>query len=137
MAYGHPANRPIDLFGQGRDSWAEIRREVYGIDARQHGWSTRDELGAIAGWLQLEHDSRLLDIGCGEGGPAQFLSWVSGAEVVGVDGDPEFIELGTARIAATRNASQVRLITADATERLPFESEAFDAVNCVDVIPHL
>ena len=133
----HSASRPVDLHGDSADMWAQIRVEVYGIDARQHGWSTRVELDAAAVWLDLSADSVLLDVGCGEGGPARVLAEVSATRVVGVDVDPRLIRLGVDRSAPDGTEDRVHLVAADASKPLCFRSGSFDAINCVDVVPHL
>lgn len=131
------ATRPVDLHGEGANLWARIRLEVYGVDQRQHGWSTRAELAAVGRWLDLHADSMLLEVGCGEGGPAQVLAATSGARVVGVDLDLSLIQLGAKCSASGRANDRVQLVAADASKPLCFRSGSFDAINCTDVLPHL
>ena len=63
----------------------QIRQLTYGADLGQSGWVTADELERFAEWLELRAESRLLDVGCGSGGPALRLAELTGAEVVGID----------------------------------------------------
>ncbi|MGW7356204.1 class I SAM-dependent methyltransferase [Streptomyces sp. NPDC054802] len=135
MAHGNAALRPVDLHGNGVDLWARIRREVYGVEARQHGWASRDELCSVVGWLRLGPGSRLLDVGCGEGGPARFVSARSGATAVGVDHDWQLLRMGSGQVVSA--GLPVWLVQADAGAGLPFGPGVFDAVNCTDVLPHL
>ena len=74
--------------------------------------------------LSLQEDSRILEIGSGAGGLAQFFD---DREVVGVD-EKEFA-LG----AVSTNLTVVR---ASAT-RLPFANALFDYVVCVDTLEHV
>jgi ubiquinone/menaquinone biosynthesis C-methylase UbiE len=114
-----------------------VRRETYGDDLGQSGWVTVDELNRFSEWLDLHAGSRLLDVGCGSGGPALHLSQTTGASVLGVDVLEEGIAAATA-LARTRGlhdrASFVRI---DAGERLPFADESFDAVLSIDAMCHL
>ena len=134
----HSASRPVDLHGDSADMWAQIRVEVYGIDARQHGWSTRVELDAAAVWLDLTPTP------C-------FSMWA--AERVGQHAcslrcrlrgslestsQPRLIRLGVDRSAPNGAEDRVRLVAADAaSEPLCFPLRQLDAINCVDVVPHL
>jgi hypothetical protein len=54
--------------------------------------TTRDQAKRIA----LTEDSRVLDVGCGIGGPARYLAHTYGCRVDGIDLTPELIE--TARV---------------------------------------
>jgi len=47
----------------------QVRRAAFGEDVGQNSWLTVDELERFAGWLELGPSSRLLDVGCGSGGP--------------------------------------------------------------------
>ncbi|MCC6797812.1 MAG: class I SAM-dependent methyltransferase [Candidatus Hydrogenedentes bacterium] len=69
---------------------------------------------------------RTLDVGCGDGAiPAAF----DAAKVFGFDVSP--------RCARLSSKCGVPSIVADATQALPFASESFDTVYCVDVLHHL
>lgn len=81
--------------------------------------------------LGLAPDMRLLDIGCGIGGPSR-LAATYDAQVTGIDLTPEFVEAATAltaRVGMTDRASFV----ATAGESLPFEDDSFDAAVMVHV----
>jgi SAM-dependent methyltransferase len=114
-----------------------VRRETYGHDLGQSGWTTVDELDRFAEWLDLDADSRLLDVGSGSGGPALYLSAKTGARVLGVD----LLEEGVAtamRLAEERGLGErASFVQIDADGRLPFEDETFDAVLSVDAMCHL
>src|SRR5437764_13745958 len=69
----------------GFDAREQVRHATYGDDLGQSGWLTSDELGRFAEWLELGADSRLLDVGCGSGGPALRLAEITGTRVVGID----------------------------------------------------
>lgn len=63
----------------------QVRRQTYGDDLGQSSWLTVDELERFAEWLGLDARTRLLDVGCGAGGPALRLAETLGLTVVGVD----------------------------------------------------
>lgn len=102
----------------------QVRRLTYGDDVGQSGWVTGDELERFGGWLELGRDSRLLDVGCGSGGPALRLAESTGASVVGIDLVEEGIATAT-RLAEERGlADRVRFVRADAGGPLPFADGA-------------
>jgi ubiquinone/menaquinone biosynthesis C-methylase UbiE len=114
-----------------------VRRETYGEDVGQSGWTTVDELDRFAEWLDLEAGSRLLDVGSGSGGTALYLSAKTGASVLGIDLLEEGIATAT-RLAEERGlADRASFMQTDAAERLPFEDESFDAVLSIDAMCHL
>ena len=115
----------------------QVRQLTYGDDVGQSGWLTADELAHFADRLELGAASRLLDVGCGAGGPALRLAEISGANVVGIDLLEEGIATAT-RLAEERGlADRVRFVRGDAGARLPFDDASFDAVISIDVMCHL
>ena len=82
------------------------------------------ELAAAAG---LEPRSRVLDLGCGIGGPARYLAATFGCQVTGVDLSPGFIDAATYLTARCALSDRVTFEVGDALH-LPFEDSAFDAV---------
>jgi SAM-dependent methyltransferase len=96
-------------------------------------------VGNPASFARLTAGERVLDIGCGGGLDALVAAAAVGpeGEVVGVDITPEMI--GRAREAAAMAPSApVTFLLADASERLPFEDGAFDAVQsngCLNLSP--
>ena len=115
----------------------QVRKLTYGDDLGQSGWVTADELERFAAWLGLDADSRLLDIGCGSGGPALRLAGRSGATVVGIDVLEEGVATAT-RLAEERGlADRATFVCTGADGPLPFADESFDAVISIDVMCHL
>jgi SAM-dependent methyltransferase len=115
----------------------EVRRRTYGDEFGQSGWLTADELERFAGWLELDTGSRLLDVGCGSGGPALRLAETTGTSVVGVDVLAEGVATAT-QLARERGLSdRAAFVRLDAGKRLPFEDGSFDAVLSTDAMCHL
>jgi SAM-dependent methyltransferase len=81
----------------------------------------------LAGAAGLEPRSRVLDLGCGIGGPARYLAATFGCQVTGVDLSPGFIDAATYLTARCALSDRVTFQAGDALH-LPFEDSAFDAV---------
>jgi cyclopropane fatty-acyl-phospholipid synthase-like methyltransferase len=115
----------------------QVRSATYGDDVGQSGWATADELERFADWLELAPGSRLLDLGCGSGGPALRLAARTGAAVVGVDVLEEGVATAT-RLAEERGlVDRARFVRVDVGAGLPFDDGSFDAVISIDVMCHL
>lgn len=82
------------------------------------------ELAEAAG---IEGSTRVLDIGCGIGGPARYLAAKLGCQVTGVDLSPAFVDAANYLTARSGLADRAIFRVANAL-RVPFEDAAFDAV---------
>ena len=82
------------------------------------------ELAAAAG---LEPSTRVLDIGCGIGGPARYLAATFGCKVTGVDLSPGFIDAARYLTARCGLSDRASFQQGDALH-LPFENASFDTV---------
>jgi SAM-dependent methyltransferase len=82
------------------------------------------ELAGVAG---LAPSSRVLDLGCGIGGPARYLAATFGCTVTGVDVSPGFIDAAEYLTARCGLADRVTFQVGDALH-LRFEDGAFDRV---------
>ena len=117
--------------------YAEIRREAFGTDIGQNSWLTLDELDRFMSFLDLTASSRVLDVGCGSGGPALHVSRTTGCEVVGVDVRGDALAIANRMAAEAGLGQRVSFRQADAGKPLPFEDATFDAVFCIDSVNHL
>jgi len=119
------------------DLYAEIRREAFGEDIGQNSWLTADEQDRFMERLELSSAKRVLDIGCGAGGPALRIAEKSGCSVVGVDVHESAVtaakSLGLKHGLVGR--AEFRLL--DGAAKLPFSDAEFDAVTCIDAVNHL
>jgi phosphoethanolamine N-methyltransferase len=94
-----------------------------------------EEVGAIVEGLALD-GARLLDIGCGTGGPAVVLARDKRARVTCIDVEPQLIARGRrlAEEAGVADRIAFRLVEPGP---LPFEAESFDAVFSKDALIHI
>ena len=82
---------------------------------------------AFAERLGLRPETRVLDLGCGLGGPARCLAATYGCKVVGIDLSSAFIEIGAELTRRAGLSDRVQHIQGDATA-LPFEASSFDLI---------
>jgi len=115
----------------------QLRAEAYGKDIGQHSWVTAEELEQDIARLKISRASRLLDLGCGPGGPLAFIVGVVGCHGSGMDSSANAIAVGRARATKLGMDEAITLQEADLNSSLPSASASFDAVMCLDVILHL
>jgi len=134
-----PGDRDYDNLYEEFDSplGRQLRCEAYGEDIGQHSWLTTDELQEDISRLKLSRASRLLDLGCGPGGPLTFVVRHVGCQGSGIDVSAKAIAAGHARAASLGVDGLVRLREADLNQPIPFVSGSFDVVMSLDVILHL
>lgn len=90
--------------------------------------TTRDQ----AERLTLDPNSKVLDIGCGTGGPARYLASNYGCHVEGIDLTPELVETGQTLTERCGLSELINLQIGNALD-LPFPDESFDVVWCQNV----
>jgi SAM-dependent methyltransferase len=134
-----PADRGYETLYEEFDSplMHQLRIEAYGEDLGQHSWVTGSELESCGQGLGLTASSRLLDLGCGPGGPLSFVVTRIRCRAVGVDLSHAAIAAARARIATQGLDALVLLLQADANEPIPLMSSSFDAVMSMDTVLHL
>ncbi|MFC6584946.1 class I SAM-dependent methyltransferase [Sulfitobacter aestuariivivens] len=82
--------------------------------------------------LGLSPESRVVDFGCGLGGPARYVASATGAHVTGVDLTAEFVETGRALTEWTGLSDRVQLIEGSVLD-LPLEAGSMDAAYMIHV----
>ena len=114
-----------------------IRAEVYNIDIGQNSWITADEQDMFIDWLGIKKSNKLLDVACGSGETTLRIGERTGCSIVGVDIQAAGIKtaLSLAKEKGLEKSVDFQLL--DGNGRLPFESESFDAIICIDAINHL
>jgi len=116
--------------------YEDIRREAFGEDFGQNSWLTGEEQDRFIHWLNVSEGKTLLDIACGSGGPALRIAEKTGCSIVGLDVHEKAIS--TARsLAELRGIKSAEFQIVDASIRLPFADNQFDAITCIDAINHL
>jgi SAM-dependent methyltransferase len=115
----------------------DIYEHVYGVDYPKDidpfGFLTRSELGYISGQLELAPGDRLVDLGCGRGGPGMWLAREAGAELVGIDVAPEGVAEARSRVAEFGLRGRARFTTASCTETGEAD-DTFDAAVSIDAL---
>jgi ubiquinone/menaquinone biosynthesis C-methylase UbiE len=81
----------------------------------------------LAGLVQVSGTDRVLDVGCGIGGPSRYLAHAFGARVSGIDLTAEFIAVAQMLAERLRLADKVDYRQASALD-LPFPDASFDLV---------
>jgi SAM-dependent methyltransferase len=114
----------------------EIRRETFGEDIGQYSWLTADELDRFISWLQLKKDAHVLDIACGSGGPAIQLVKRTGCRLHGIDIQEHAIEHARGLSGEQNLSERVTFDCVDVNRALPFTTDSFDAVICIDAVSH-
>jgi len=118
------------------DVLGAIRRETYGQDFGQNGWMTGDEFDRLMPSLGTRPGQHILEVATGSGRPAMHLAQALKCRVTGIDLNPAGIVTATKFAAEAGLADQVRFVAADANRELPFESDTFDALVCIDSMNH-
>ena len=75
----------------------------------------------------INKDSKILDVGCGIGGPARMIAFETGCQVTGIDLTEDFIRTAKLLSELVNLDDLTEFICADAT-KLPFNDESFDIV---------
>ena len=117
------------LSGAGVDTDDLAVRSLSPVDQLHAGFAPATD--HLLDMLDVDAEVRLLDVGCGIGGPARVAA-SRGAAVTGVDLTPEFVEAATeltARVGLGDRAT-FRVTSAD---QLPFEDASFDAAMMIHV----
>ena len=98
------------------DLWPLDQFHIRGRDATV-------ELAQLAG---IHRDMRVLDVGCGIGGPARLLAGEFGCHVTGLDLTEQFCYAGAQLTEMVGLSDRLEFRCADALD-MPFEAESFDA----------
>lgn len=105
---------------------ATLTREVAAQFDEFHGGG-RESTRALARYAGLVPGRRVLDLGCGIGGPARTLAAEFGAEVIGVDLTPGFVDAARRLSEQLGLAERTRFVHGSATA-LPIAAASIDVV---------
>ncbi len=111
---------------------AEFCRRAFGCDFSQHGFADMAQINTLIAITRLGPGDRALDLGCGNGMIAEYISDRTGAHVTGLDIIPEAIRQAQTRTLA--KADRLAFVVGDinALDRIP--DAAFDAIISVDTM---
>src|SRR4030095_4721772 len=132
----------VDLYNSAYGSFAEtvsnaVRKETWGEDIGQNSWVSVDEYRHFLPWLELDAEKHLLEVVSGSGGPALFVARETGCRLTGIDANENGVATATRQAEKAGLTERVSFQVADATGRLPFGDDTFDAVLSMDAMNHL
>jgi O-methyltransferase StaMB len=133
--------------GQHYDKYAALADATVGQNLHFGYWDTPDSTASfdeaavrltelLVSRLPVGPGQRVLDLGCGHGGPALAVARGTGANVTGISISAEQVKVATANAAAEGLADQVSFQHANALA-LPFEPASFDAVLAFESLIHM
>jgi SAM-dependent methyltransferase len=127
----------LDFYTQFYDTlprssaYAELCRRLYGMDLGQHGFADTAQLHALLDAVQLQPRELALDVGCGDGRMAEYISDRTGARVTGLDLIPASIGRAVERTASKRDRLEFIVGDIGAMESL-FAPGSFDVLITID-----
>ena len=116
--------------GQSR-AHAVFCQRVYGRDLCQHGFADMAQLHRLLEVTRLKPGGRVLDLGCGNGMIAEYISGTTRARVTGIDNVPTAIR--QARERTKRKRHRLDFLVMD-IGHLAFAAGAFDAILAIDTL---
>lgn len=108
---------------------AEYCARVYGRNLCQHGFADLPHLDHLIQVGGIKTGSRVLDLGCGNGMIAEYLSDLTGAVVTGIDFIPQAIQDAKERTEAKRERLDFYVMQIDS---LKFPPASFDVIVSID-----
>src|ERR1700732_856153 len=126
--YARPARGDASLAAlkaAGKDLEHLTPDDLAPIDEFHNG--QRNATIRLARLAAVSGSDKVLDVGCGIGGPSRYLASAFGCEVIGLDLTPEFIELARMLTERTRLSHKVSYRQGDALQ-VPFPDASFDLV---------
>ena len=91
----------------------------------------RESIQELSAFMDLYPGMRLLDVGCGVGGPARYFA-EHGCQVTGIDLSAEFVRVATSLTNLVRLADNASFQQGSALE-MPFPSASFDGSYMIHV----
>lgn len=110
---------------------SELCRRAFGRDLTQEGQTDMVSLKIALDWLKLGAGRQMLDLGCGAGVIAEYVSDTTGATVVGLDYAASAIAAAEARTAGKRDRLKFR---AENYNSMTPESGKYDAILSLDAL---
>ncbi len=104
---------------------------AFGLDLGQHGFADLAQLDALIEATDMRPGQPVLDVGCGDGRIAEYLSDRTGAYVTGLDYIPEAIRVARERTAA--KAERLAFVVGD-LNALDLPAQSFGVILSIDTI---
>ena len=137
-----------------RDEYATLTRHYYNLatDLYEYGWSQsfhfcRFSTGEpfrqaiarhehyLALKMNIQENQKVLDVGCGVGGPAREICKFSGANITGLNNNDYQIERATQYAKKEGLAHKLNYVKGDFMQ-MSFEDNSFDAVYAIEATVH-
>lgn len=132
-------NSQIESFYHRPDLYTDIINRLKELGVDLHNVSRKDIAGAdefhvrgakisreLAEIANI-HNAKVLDIGCGIGGPCRMLADEFGCDTIGIDLSKEYIDTANRLSELVGLSHKTKFIQGDATN-LPFQDNTFDVV---------
>ena len=113
------------------EAYSIFCERVFGRDLSQYNVLDMEQLNALIGKLELKPNEVALDLGCGNGRIAEYISDVTGVKMVGLDFAAEVI--GNAQHRTVNKKDRLTYMAGDMND-LAFEEGSFDAIISIDTL---
>ncbi|MFC1948089.1 class I SAM-dependent methyltransferase [Chloroflexota bacterium] len=114
---------------ENSEAFDEFSRRIFGENLGQHDFTDISQLQMMMDKVKINENSSVLDIGCGNGKIAEYISDVTGAHVTGIDYIPEAVE--TARKRTSPKSDRLSFQIGDIEN--PVEAgKSFDLILSID-----
>ena len=91
----------------------------------------------IISLLQLKSTKNVLDVGSGIGGPARYISWKTGCQIVGMDIQEDLVDASNEISKLLHMDDQLKFRACDATTDAFTDTEKYDAFYSILVFLHI
>jgi SAM-dependent methyltransferase len=105
--------------------------KLFGKNLAQHGFAEMRHLDHLIAVTGSDARCHVLDLGCGNGGIAEYISDQTGAHITGIDFAPEAIRQAQERTGAKRERLDFQVME---MEHLAFPPATFDIITAVDTL---
>lgn len=131
-------NDVFDAWYSGHDKSPTIRRifrdvyaDDYMEDVDQNSYMTRTDLQRMLQYLELDIGDKLVDLGCGRGGPSMWIARKTGAVLTGIDISRVAVDAARCRISDF-SLNQETGFQVGSFEQTGLSDGCFDAAMSVD-----
>jgi ubiquinone/menaquinone biosynthesis C-methylase UbiE len=107
----------------------------YPADEATDGYITRSELREMVGRLHAGPGQKIADLGCGRGGPGQWIARATGVELVGIDFSAVALEQARARARRLGINNSYQSASFDATGLDPASVDGAISIDVIWAIP--